>query len=275
MTTAEADRPVDEIEPLGVAIEGEGPPLVAVHGGLAGGRLTFGGMAPVWARHHRVIVADRPGFERTGGDGEVDIATQADRLIATVRAHTDQPCHALGFSFGGLVVLRAIQQAPQLFASLTLVETPAVDLCPSDMVEPTRFMQLVRRTHEAVPTDPAAMAAFFTEIDPRLWAALSTMLGRDDPGITPLRADLAIWTAKLDRQRLADAVSADPPIPVLAVSGSTSAASLQAFGACTAAALWGRHEVIDGAGHAAHLHPDFTALLLGHTDGAGPGPEVG
>ena len=51
----------DAVEPLGLVEVGDGPPLVAVHGALAGGRLTFEGVARRWGRRSRVLVVDRPG----------------------------------------------------------------------------------------------------------------------------------------------------------------------------------------------------------------------
>jgi pimeloyl-ACP methyl ester carboxylesterase len=262
--------------PLGAEAVGDGPVLLAVHGGLAGGRLTFGGLAPSLADRYRVVVVDRPGFERTPGDEE-GVTAQADRLLATIDDLDAGPCHALGFSFGGLVVLRAIQARPSAFASATLVEVPALDLCPSDLVEPQRLVGLLRRTWEAAddpdrertghPADDP-LAAAFAEVDRSLWGALSALLHRGDPGVTPLRGDLAVWDVHLDRARLAEAVGGDRPIGVLTVSGSTSAAAFRSFGAATAAALSGRHHVINGAGHAAHLHPAFPAVLDAHTGGA-------
>ncbi len=255
--------------PLGAEEVGNGPPLLAVHGGLLGGRLTFSGVAPRLGAHHRVIVVDRPGFEGTPDGADSDVPTQARRLLTTIQERSpDEPVHALGVSFGGLVVLRAVQEQPSAFASLTLVETPAEDLCPPDMVHPVRFGALVRRTHEALPDDPEALAGLFAQIDGGLWRALSPRLTRHEPGVTALRSDLAIWDARLDRHALADAVGGERPIPVLTVSGSTSDPAFRTFGACSAAALAGRHVVIQGAGHAAHLHPDFVAILLDHTGAA-------
>ena len=52
---------------LGYIEVGRGPALVAVHGGLLGGRLTFGPVLADWAQHLRVLVPDRRGFEHTPG----------------------------------------------------------------------------------------------------------------------------------------------------------------------------------------------------------------
>jgi pimeloyl-ACP methyl ester carboxylesterase len=262
---------VPDVEPLGVTVQGAGPPLLAVHGWVLGGRLAFGGVAPRWARHHRVVVVDRPGFERTGGSGEVGVVEQADRLLATIDAEVgDEPVHAVGSSVGGLVLLRAVQQRPDAFASLTLVEVPAEDLCPSDVVEAGRFGALCRRVHAALAgagtaPDPSAIQAFITAVDAGLGAAVAGWLRDDDPGLAVLASDLAIWTARLDRAALAHATGGETDIPVLALSGAASHPGLRSFGACTAAALAGRHHVLEGAGHAAHLHPRATDLILAHT----------
>ncbi|WP_157965868.1 alpha/beta fold hydrolase [Euzebya rosea] len=257
----------DTAEPLGLVEVGEGPPLVAVHGAFSGGRLTFEGVARRWGRRSRVLVVDRPGFERSPGP-EAPIGEQAARLLATIDQHADGgPVDALGTSFGGLVVLRAVQERPAAFRSLIIVETAAIDLTPSDMVEPSRLLRAARAAHERAGSElEAAFDELFEVVDPALMAALAPLYRRGDPGLAMLPGDLAIWLARLDRAALADAVSDDPPIPVTTVSGSTSHPAFRTFGACTAAALFGQHHVIDGAGHAAHLHPRFPDVLNAHLD---------
>lgn len=260
----------DAVEPLGLVEVGDGPPLVAVHGALAGGRLTFEGVARRWGRRSRVLVVDRPGFERTPGP-EATIGEQALRLLATIDEHADGgPVDAIGSSFGGLVLLRAVQARPDAFRSLVVVETAAIDLTPSDMVEPTRLLRAARAAHERAQLDvEAAFDDLFDAVDPALMAALSPLYRRGDPGLSMLPGDLAIWQAMLDRAGLADAVSGEVPIPVTTVSGTTSHPAFRTFGACTAAALFGHHHVLDGAGHAAHLHPRFPDLLGAHLDTVG------
>lgn len=249
-------------EPLGAVEVGEGPPLVAVHGALTGGRLTFEGVAGRWNR--RVIIVDRPGHERTPGPEE-PIGAQADRLLATLADRADGPVDAVACSFGGLVLLRAVEKAPEAFRSLVIVETAALDLCPPDMVEPTRLLTAAREAHERAVDDlRGAFESVFATVDPSLMAALTTWLRRDDPGMAMLRGDLAIWQAMLDRHALAEAVSGDRPIPVTAVSGTRSHPAFRTFAACTAAALLGAHRTLEGATHAAHLHPGFPDLLAEH-----------
>lgn len=267
MTPAEPPTPAD---PLEVTVHGDGPPLVAVHGAVTGGRLTFGGVADRWGGHSRVLVVDRPGFGTTGGPPE-PVGAQARRLLATIDAHAaGGPVDAVGHSAGGLVVLRAVEQRPAAFRTITLVETAAVDLVPDRLVHAQALVDPVREALAGVDADLTEVAvAALERTEPRLLDALRGLLTSDDPGVAVHRVDLAVWEAMLDRARLAEVVSDDPPIPVLTVSGTTSHPGMRTFGTAVAAALYGRHEVVEGAGHAAHLHPAFDAVLSVHI-GRGP-----
>lgn len=52
---------------LGYVAAGQGPTVIALHGGLLSGRLTYGPVLADWAQRLRVLVPDRRGFERTPG----------------------------------------------------------------------------------------------------------------------------------------------------------------------------------------------------------------
>ncbi|HSJ45199.1 MAG TPA: alpha/beta hydrolase [Euzebyales bacterium] len=54
---------------LGHVAAGDGPTLVAVHGGLLSGRPAFGPVLADWAQRFRVLVPDRRGFELSRGAG--------------------------------------------------------------------------------------------------------------------------------------------------------------------------------------------------------------
>ena len=149
---------------------------------------------------------------------------------------------------------------------------PVAGLEPRDLVPASARFAAAPADADAAPASPLAGAAFgdlFDAVDPALMAALSPLYRRGDPGLSMLPGDLAIWQAMLDRAGLADAVSGEVPIPVTTVSGTTSHPAFRTFGASTAAALFGHHRVLDGAGHAAHLHPRFPDLLGAHLDTVG------
>lgn len=265
--------PDPPVEPLGCVDAGEGPILLALHGALTNGRLTFGGVLPAWSAGRRVVACDRPGYELTPGAWG-DVASQAARLRATV-AELGGPVDLLACSFGGLVALRAVQDDPSPWRSVVLVEVPAVALCTEDMVHPQALLRLAeqaRRTAADVDLE-AAFGTVFELVDPGLATALRALVRSGDPGVSLFAEELDLTSSGLDRRRLVDAVSRGGPdggtLPVLAVSGSRSHPAYRTFGACTAAALAGRHHVIEGAGHATHLHPAFARVLQ---DFLGPGP---
>lgn len=237
-------RPVE----LGHVTAGDGPTLVAVHGGLLSGRLTFGPVLPDWAQRFRVLVPDRRGFERSPGPGGT-IAEQARDLEAFVDAHAGGHAHVVAFSFGALVALTALQLERRLFASLTVVEAPAVTLAGGDR-EALGLRAWLAELHDtAVGGDGRAAArAFFAYMDHRALGRIDALLDSGDPGIHVALDELRVWQTPLSPVGLSGLT-----VPVLAVTGERSPAVMHRLGDHVARATGGRHVVQRAAGHAAHL----------------------
>lgn len=243
---------------LGYLAAGEGPTLVAVHGGLLGGRLTFGPVLADWAQHFRVLVPDRRGFQHSPGPGGT-IAEQARDLEAFIDTHAGGRAHVLGFSFGGVVALTALQLERRLFSSLTVVEAPAVTLCAGDR-EALELRAWLGRLYEAAVAGDAVLRDFFEIMDPRALGRIDALLAADDPGLHVALDELLVW-----RTPLSPAGLAGSRVPTLAVTGERSPPSLRAVGRRVAVATGGRHHVLAAAGHAAHLAgPPFRELLSAH-----------
>jgi GrpB-like predicted nucleotidyltransferase (UPF0157 family)/pimeloyl-ACP methyl ester carboxylesterase len=250
-------RPVE----LGHVAAGEGPTLVALHGGLLSGRLTFGPVLADWAQRFRVLVPDRRGFEHTPAAGPATIAEQARDLEAFIDEHADGRAHVLGFSFGGVVALTALQLERRLFASLTVVEAPAVTLCGRDPGALDLRMRLADLYDRALDGDgPDVARDFFGYMDPRALSRIEALLATDDPGLHIVHDELRIWRTPLSPAGLAGVQT-----PVLAVTGQRSPAAMHRIGELVADAAGGRHHVQHAAGHAAHLvGRPFRDVLCAH-----------
>lgn len=243
---------------LGYIEAGQGPPLVAVHGGLLGGRLTFGPVLADWAQHLRVLVPDRRGFERTPGTAGT-IAEQARDLETFIDRHAGSRAHVLGFSFGGVVALTALQLARRSLASLTVVEAPAVTLCGGDR-QAMQLRVFLRQLHDAAVAGDAVLRDFFEVMDPRALGRIDALLAANDPGLHVALDELRVWQTPLSPVGLAGST-----VPTLVVTGERSPAMMRAVGRHVAQVTGGRHEVLHTAGHAAHLiGPPFRDLLVAH-----------
>lgn len=249
-------RPV-ELGHIGV---GDGPTVVAVHGGLLGGRLTFGPVLPDWAERLRVLVPDRRGYEHSPGS-PTTMAGQARDLLGFVGRHAGGHAHVLGFSYGGLVALTALQLERAHFASLTVVEAPAVTLCGRDPTALALRSWLVGLHAGARHGDARAAGREFLErMDPRSLGRVDALLSAGDPGVRAVADELAIWHTPLSPVGLAGV-----DVPALVVSGARSHPAMRTIGARVARVTGGAHRVLDGAGHAAHLvGRPFRDLLCAH-----------
>jgi GrpB-like predicted nucleotidyltransferase (UPF0157 family)/pimeloyl-ACP methyl ester carboxylesterase len=249
---------------LGHVAAGSGPTLVAVHGGLLSGRLTFGPVLGDWADRFSVLVPDRRGFEHTPG-ARGTVAEQARDLAAFIDAHAAGRAHVLGFSYGGVVALTALQLERQLFASLTIVEAPAVTLCGRDPAALDVRIRLADLYERAVLGDGASVARdFFAYLDPRALGRIEALLATDDPGIHVEHDELRVWRTPLSPAGLAGVT-----VPTLVVTGERSPAEMHRIGGHVARVTGGRHQVLRAAGHAAHLAGrPFRDLLCAHVAAA-------
>src|SRR3954466_6147417 len=100
--------------------QGEGEPLVLLHGGIGSGQM-FAGLAPALAAGRRVIVIDLQGHGRTGDvDRPLDVSAMADD-VAGVIEQLGGKADLLGYSLGGKVALRLALQHPERVNDLILV----------------------------------------------------------------------------------------------------------------------------------------------------------
>jgi pimeloyl-ACP methyl ester carboxylesterase len=105
--------------------EGEGPPLLLVHGSPGDGR-SWARVVPHLRDRFRVICPDLPGY---GGSDRLAVDQPQGRVVAMGAAvahlagHVEGPVHVAGHSFGGNIALQAaLQLGPEKVERLTLFE---------------------------------------------------------------------------------------------------------------------------------------------------------
>lgn len=242
---------------MGFAAAGDGPTVVALHGGIVSGRLTFGPVLASWATRLRVLVPDRRGFERTPTPASGTIAEQAEDLLAFIAAHgragddARPMAHVVGASFGGVVALTALAFDPSAFRSITLLEAPAFTLASGD-TDLAAWRDELEGLYEQFGNGGGdrehLLRAFLADTDPGPATSLLRLLAADDPGVTLLPDDLRPWRTPMD----ATSVSGTG-VPALVCSGERSSPRFHTIGERTAAALGAEHVVIAGVGHALPL----------------------
>jgi len=101
-----------------------GPPLILLHGGIAGGEI-FDAIAPRLAERRRVIVPDLQGHGRTAA---IDRPLRAEHLADDVAALIEQlgieGADVMGYSLGGGVTWRLAIQHPGRVRRIVVISTP-------------------------------------------------------------------------------------------------------------------------------------------------------
>jgi len=104
-------------------VNGDGPPLVLVHGSAVDGQ-TWDEVVPALARDYRVIVYDRRGYGRSTHKPVRDHRVHAADLVAVLERVAAEPAAVVGWSSGGSIALAVATQRPDLLRSLVVVEAP-------------------------------------------------------------------------------------------------------------------------------------------------------
>ena len=253
----------DGLEGLSVRIEGEGPPLLLVHGSAADfttWAVQRAGLAP----HARLLLYDRRGAGESplpAGRDCVTVEEHAEDAARLIEAYGPGPLVACGSSFGAVVVLELARRRPELLRGMVLLEPP-LPASESQPLLPAGLWDSLERTAQT-QGGPAATEAFLRYVlgdedvqrMPRL--ARARVLGRWDSIRRDCRA--------LDAYRLDYASLRSVRVPALLLGGERSppqyAPTLAALGAALPQA---RVETVPGVGHLlqADVRGHFNRRLL-------------
>jgi pimeloyl-ACP methyl ester carboxylesterase len=129
----EAEMPIETINgtTLAYEVEGDGPPLLLIHGSWSE-RTTWAPLIPHLAERFRVIAYDRRGHGESTSDPEVgtihDDVADAAALIERIGG----PVRVLTSSFGGCIGLRLAGTRPDLVTRMVCHEPPLLGLLDED-----------------------------------------------------------------------------------------------------------------------------------------------
>ncbi len=116
---------------------GSGPPLIFIHG-LSGCWQNWLEQIPHFARDHRVIALDLPGFGQSEMPAEeISISNYADTIDALMTELGIDTARIVGNSMGGFIAAEAAIKYPHRVERLVLVAAAGISL------RPPRIMQAV------------------------------------------------------------------------------------------------------------------------------------
>jgi pimeloyl-ACP methyl ester carboxylesterase len=218
---------------------GDGPPIVLVHGSIAGAELTWKRQLAL-AERWTLIVASRPGFGASPplerNDFEVEAPLFAELL--------GDGAHLVGHSYGAVIALLAAAERPEAVLSLTVSEPGALKLAGTPEGE-----EMIASGERLFA---AAAAGAISPHDFLRFFRAGTGSSRGTPAELPdellhgarlAMAERPSWRADIPLDALAAA-----GLPVLAVSGGHSPV-FEAVCDTVAGRLGGERAVIEGRGH--------------------------
>jgi pimeloyl-ACP methyl ester carboxylesterase len=159
--------------------EGEGPPLVLLHGSTSVGTRDWGAQRPLFRQHFRLLIPDARGHGGTRWDPTV--GWHRDDLVADLAAFLDamglDRVRLMGLSMGGVTALRFASRYPDR------VEAMVVAGASNDVEPPRTIVQRqldLERIDREDPAFGAEMARLHDPVQgPGAWRRLMTAI-RDD-----------------------------------------------------------------------------------------------
>jgi pimeloyl-ACP methyl ester carboxylesterase len=168
------------------ATEGDGPPLILLHGATSMGTRDWGAQRPLLRKHFQLFMPDARGHGRTRWD--VRDGWSPAMLVDDLRAFADalglQRFRLMGLSMGGRTALAFAAQHPERVEALAVVSA-------ANETEPARSVARRRLDPAAIERDEPAFAA--------------ELAARHDPTQGP-----GAWRLLLGAMR--DSLHAEPPL---------------------------------------------------------------
>jgi lipase len=243
---------------------GTGTPVVFLHSGV-GSAGEWKQVFSLWPEGFRLVAIDayRDGID-PGADGQRTLDDYAEQVYA-VAEHVGSPVHLVGFSWGGATALRAAIAAPELVASLAVVEPQAYGLLRTQ--DAGAYAQICGlrdrwRAHARAGRWYEAFEVFIDNFNgPGSFAAWPAPQREAFLALQQRRGDL--WHVLFDAPLTPEALTT-VTIPVHVVEGSRTTAVEHAI--CEVVRRHvphAHHTVVEGAGHMMPLtHPEQLARAL-------------
>ncbi len=225
--------------PGGMMVEqlGQGPRIVFVHGGGAGGALAWQEQWPL-AERWQLVMPARPGYGASPWLGSEDFERDAGYIAALIEPGD----HVVAHSYGAAVAMLAVAQHVSKVATLTIIESGTSDIAKDDPA--------VTAFHYAV----LGLAAHPPADDEQFLRALFRIIQPNQPLPPELPPPLRAFARHLRHFRVPaeaqvpEQLLREAPLRKLHVSGGHSPA-YEGITNRLAERLGGERIVIPGAGH--------------------------
>jgi pimeloyl-ACP methyl ester carboxylesterase len=232
--------------------------VVFVHGSVVGGRGTWAAQRPL-AERFELLVLERPGFAPKPPVERVDF--EADAALV---AHLLEPGdHLVGHSYGGVIVLLAAAERPELLASLTVIEPPCTRVAAGDPEVDAFAAGGAALYASAAQDDAESFLRKFLQAVGSAFDPPSPLPPDLEQGAHALAVERGPWEADIPLGALAATT-----FPKLVVSGAHHVA-FDRICDVLERELPAERAVLPGYGHAAQRHPGFNDVLTDFVNRAG------
>ncbi|HEV3344104.1 MAG TPA: alpha/beta fold hydrolase [Pirellulales bacterium] len=252
---------------FGVVDQGEGSPLVFVHG-FPLNHSMWNAQIPVFASRQRVIAPDLRGFGASvDTEGTVSMEDFADDLAAILDdLHVHQPVVLCGLSMGGYIAFHFVRKYRQRLRGLVLCDTRASADVPEVVENRLRIAKLVIESG----TQPVAEAMLPKAFSPKTFAdrpevveaVRGMMISSDPTGVAAASRGMAV---RPDMTPLLATIDLPTLVVVGADDGLTPVEEMRRMASAIPAAQF---KIIPEAGHLSPLEnpPVFNATLASFLD---------
>ena len=237
---------------FGVVDQGEGSPIVFVHG-FPLSHAMWNAQIPVFAAEHRVIAPDLRGFgQSVDTDGTVSMEDFADDLAAILDfLKVREPIVLCGLSMGGYIAFHFVRKYRERLCGLVLCDTRASADVPEVVENRLRIAKLVIESGTQPVADamlPKAFAPKTYADRPEVVEAVRAMMIASDPtGVAAASRGMAVRPGMTDLLPKID-------LPTLVVVGADDALTpVDEMRRMAAGIPHAQFKVIPDAGHLAPL----------------------
>jgi pimeloyl-ACP methyl ester carboxylesterase len=205
--------------------EGDGPPVVFVHG-MCGDARVWSDQVSRLRDQFQCVAYDRRGHTRSPRtDVAESVSLHADDLAGLIGALDLSPCYVVGSSGGARITVDLIRRYPSLVRAAVVAEPPIGAVAPDEFT--AMIGQIAPKVQSAMSNGGAraAVDAFFEVMCPGLWASIDESVRdryRDNAAL--LFTDLQMPPYQIDARAVSEI-----RVPTMMIGGTTSLVPLNAI----------------------------------------------